>query len=402
MKTEDILFEPVWKESQDQINALKQALKNGNWILCLGAGVSISAGLPNWYGLLAKITARLLPLQRSGKYYGEDEAYDRSIEDFYRDLKYDAVFLNKMKDAFEGKYAKVFEHINVLESAEYIRNFVESSVRSPESNKNEKNEGIQKNIDWYMNYFISEAFKQDIVVDKSNENLKRSTLGAVAGLMKSEDGALIHNAITYNYDNLLESYLRNICDCKREEVHSITKSEELREFDDQSGWNIYHVHGRIPVVDKDIEKKSDSVILSESDYYQEERINYSWTNILQSYAIAKANLIFIGFSGADYNFRRILKYVDKEEVSSHGRYIFFSVDDIVNAVFAEELKSGEDLSECIKIMNITNSKYAFEKMFINYLVHAQTLYWKNHGLEVIWSSHEELPGVLESLYMKKS
>lgn len=53
-------------------------------------------------------------------------------------------------------------------------------------------------------------------------------------------------------------------------------------------------------------------------------------------------------------------------------------------------------------MNITNSKYAFEKMFINYLVHAQTLYWKNHGLEVIWSSHEELPGVLESLYMKKS
>ena len=52
--------------------------------------------------------------------------------------------------------------------------------------------------------------------------------------------------------------------------------------------------------------------------------------------------------------------------------------------------------------NVTNSKYAFEKMFINYLVHAQTLYWKNHGLEVIWSSHEELPGVLESLYMKKS
>ena len=86
MKTEDILFEPVWKESQDQINALKQALKNGNWILCLGAGVSISAGLPNWYGLLAKITARLLPLQRSGKYYGEDEAYDRSIEVFYRVL----------------------------------------------------------------------------------------------------------------------------------------------------------------------------------------------------------------------------------------------------------------------------------------------------------------------------
>lgn len=98
----------------------------------------------------------------------------------------------------------------------------------------------------------------------------------------------------------------------------------------------------------------------------------------------------------------ILKNVDKEEVSSHGRYIFFTVDDIVNAVFAEELKNGVDLSECIKIMNITNSKYAFEKMFINYLVHAQTLYWKNHGLEVIWSSHEELPGVLESLYMKKS
>ena len=45
-----------------------------------------------------------------------------------------------------------------------------------------------------------------------------------------------------------------------------------------------------------------------------------------------------------------------------------------------------------------NSKYKFEKFFINYLIQAQTMYWEQHGLKVIWSSHEEIFTHLNSLH----
>lgn len=400
MKTEDVLFPEVLKQNNKQILELKDEIRSGEWMMCLGAGISISAGLPNWFGLLAKITARLLPLERSEAYYGEKEkeAYDKDLEEFYKELGNDPVFFQKMEAAYDGAYEKTFAGINVLEAAEYIRNFLALSVKTPNAAEDEESKNLQKRIDWYMNYFISEACRSEI--DLKSEKIRKSTLGAVAGLMKNEKNSIIHSVITYNYDNLLETYLRDVCGCNKNAVHSIVKKDELRDFDEKTEWNIYHVHGRIPVIEYPGEEMSDSVILTESDYYREERVNYSWTNILQSYAIARANLMFIGFSGADYNFRRIIKYVKQEEILSHERYIFFSIDDIVSAVLVKEAKNKQDVEKCIEIMNRSvDSEYAFEKLFINYMIQAQTQYWKNHGLKVIWSSHDELPGVLESLHV---
>lgn len=159
------------------------------------------------------------------------------------------------------------------------------------------------------------------------------------------------------------------------------------------------MHGRIPVFNCEKETMSKEVILTESDYYKEERINYSWTNTIQSYVLGRANVIFIGFSGTDYNFRRLLKYIRRDRNNAHKRYIFFSVDDIVNAVFGGLEKADGSVSECIKIMNQNNGRYAYEKLMINYLIHAQTIYWFKNGIEVIWSSHEELPYNLDSLHL---
>lgn len=83
------------------------------------------------------------------------------------------------------------------------------------------------------------------------------------------------------------------------------------------------MHGRIPVFNCEKETMSKEVILTESDYYKEERINYSWTNTIQSYVLGRANVIFIGFSGTDYNFRRLLKYIRRDRSNAHKRYIFF-------------------------------------------------------------------------------
>ena len=401
MKTKDILFSQVVKENHENLVELKEKLKRDheNWMMCLGAGVSISVGLPNWYKLLAKISARIFPPAGHGMRPGspKSKAYYEGVEEFYETLsdnKYSKDFWNKLADAYEGKYVNTFSGINVLEAAEYVRNSLYSALgEHPENGGN-----ARKRVDSQMNFLIQQACSIDIKVDKANVELQKTTLAAVANLMKSKKDQLIHNVITYNYDNLLETYLRNICDCPPEKVHSIIKKDPLGDFGSDTEWNIYHVHGRIPVVPYAGEEMSDNVMLTESDYYQEEQINYSWTNILQSYAILRANLIFIGFSGTDYNFRRIIKYVNQENSISQVRYIFFSVDDIVRAVFEREIKEGTDLKACIEGMDKGDSKYAFEKFFINYLIHAQTVYWEQHGLRVIWSSHEDIYRDLESIH----
>lgn len=410
MKTKEILFPAVAEENQKNLMELRRRLNKRkskeNWVLCLGAGVSISVGLPNWFKLLAKISARILPAAGKEELSDQisDEAFYTGVSQFYKGLSYDNIFFDKLSDAFEGGYVKTFESINALEAAEYVRNYLARSQEYSDEDENRNGGEFQKRINEHMNFLIGQACAIDIEMDDSNKKIQRSTLAAVARLMKSEKDHLIHNAITYNYDNLLETYLRNLCGCAPEKIHSIDKKDKLRDFNDKNNWNIYHVHGRIPVIPYPGEGMSSSVILTESDYYQEEQINYSWTNILQSYVMLRANLIFIGFSGTDYNFRRIVKYVNQENTVQQQRFIFFSVDDIVSAVFSKEiekeskLEKGKKLEECIADINKENSEYAFEKLFINYLIHAQTVYWKQHGLTVIWSSHEELYDDLESLH----
>lgn len=403
MKITDILFSEIADENQKILMQLKKELEKRaekNWILCLGAGVSISVGLPNWYMLLAKISARILPLANSMDTVDgmKDESFYKGVQSFFRDLSDKNMFLKKLDSAFGGEYADVFDSINVLESAEYIRNFIKGSLEYSDRDEEYNGGDFRKRIDSYINFLIQQSCELEITVDPSNTSLKNTTLAAVARLMKTEKDELIHNVITYNYDNLLETYLRNICGCDPAKVHSIVKKDSLRDFDDQTEWNIYHVHGRVPIVPFPGEEMSDSVILTESDYYEEERINYSWTNILQSYVMLRSNLIFIGFSGTDYNFRRIVKYVNQENAATQQRFIFFSVDDIVKAVFTREINKGKNLSDCILQMNKAGSEYAFEKLLINYLINAQTVYWEKHGLTVIWSTHEELYSDLEKLH----
>lgn len=410
MKTEDILFLNTYEENKKVLDELKIKISDNNnsdeWMLCLGAGVSMSAGLPNWYGLLARITAQIISSEphfsseetkdvTGDKGAGFRKAYYKDVNEFYQKFSNATAFYQKMEKSFSGEYEKVFNGINVLEAAEYIRNFVEQSLGQQKENLTESKE-IREKTNRNMNYFIQEACKDAL---KDNWENDETTLAAVAGLMKNDKRDIVHNVITYNYDNLLEHYLRDISGCEKEKVFSIIKENEMKAFKTKDGWNIYHIHGRLPVIEYPGEDMSKKVILTESDYYEEENLSYSWTNTLQSYAIMCLNIIFIGFSGTDYNFRRIIKYIDEEKADNKRRYIFFLVDDIVKAVLGKDIKNEKDCIErLIKKMNQPDSEYAYEKLLINYMIQAQTSYWRKHKLDVIWSSIEELPDNLRGLY----
>ena len=98
MKITDILFSEIADENQKILMQLKKELEKRaekNWILCLGAGVSISVGLPNWYMLLAKISARILPLANSMDTVDgmKDESFYKGVQSFFRDLSDKNMFL---------------------------------------------------------------------------------------------------------------------------------------------------------------------------------------------------------------------------------------------------------------------------------------------------------------------
>lgn len=439
MKVKDILFDPVYMENKKKLEELASRVSGSErereWVLCLGAGVSISAGLPDWYGLLAKMTAQIMPSENS---YGfrsvkrakerkdvlgtgpihrshgdkmlqkQEAAFRQGVEWFFQKMDSDEIFLKKQHDAQQGNYKKVFSSINVLESAEYIRNYIEASLVT-ENEHNKDRDTVQQEINWHMRHFIREScignslFKYDGGEKERKmalEKLETSALGAVARLLKDKNDSLIHEVITYNYDNLLESYLREVSGCERQAVRSLVKGAPLHTTYTEKGerWNIAHVHGRIPIFDYEGEEMSEEVILTESDYYNEEHVNYSWTNTIQSYVIGSADMIFVGFSGTDYNFRRLIKYVDRDRTNPCKRYIFFSVDDIVNAVIGNIKKTGETIDTYVMMMSENSDEIAYEKLMVNYLIHAQTIYWGKHGIQVVWSSHEELPRDLDSLH----
>lgn len=403
MKVSDILFRNLASENENALMQLKGELRKkrsaDEWILGLGAGVSISVGLPDWYKLLSKITAQVFPLSLMDSTENSEDAgasFRKSLKEYYDNLDSRENFWEKWGQIFEGENKEIFQGINQLEAAEYIFEQLEGIKRYSKKNDNEAI--IKKKANYYVNHMIQNAFKKESYLD----DLDNTTLLAVSRLMKSEKDSLIHNAITYNYDNLLEECLRKECKCDENKIHSIDKGDNLPGLAKKDGWNIYHVHGRIPVVEHDGEQMSEAVILSESAYYHEEEINYSWTNILQSYVMLSKRMIFIGFSGADYNFRRLVKYIRAENkqsgIKNSKHYIFFCVDDIVKTVFLKQITSKKSVEECIRDMNDKPEQYAFEKMIINYLINAQSYYWDNKGFKVIWSSHQQLYDDLEKLH----
>lgn len=112
MKVQDILFEQMYRNNEARLNRLKNNLERedseSEWALCLGAGISISAGLPDWYGLLAKMTAQIIPdemmfeLQNNTRACQLDASgYDRTESDPKTD-----------DEAFQVDVQRFFEELN--------------------------------------------------------------------------------------------------------------------------------------------------------------------------------------------------------------------------------------------------------------------------------------------------
>lgn len=278
-------------------------------------------------------------------------------------------FIRKMSDAAQGNEVGIYRNIDSLELAEYIRTMAGELFAAG---------GDDKLINRILYRYIKHSFGAEWDANDRIAGYDHSTLKAVVGMMENRG---IRRAITYNYDDLLEISLRQ----DGNQVETIVPEEKKEFAEGNDVYKVYHCHGLVPIRDSDEDDSVQTVsqiILTETSYYNEEASNYSLANVLQAYSMNYCNLLYVGFSGSDYTFRRIIRGLDlnKKEMQ---HYIFFCVDDIVNMVYdgVESIEITKD--EFVRQVGSGNALYDYERLMINQLVVSKTLYWNEKGMNVI-------------------
>lgn len=383
MKLQDILIDKIYDRNRENIESLRKKMKESElaespWVVCLGAGVSISCGLPNWTKLLAMISGQLLHSYNCT--WIENNELLGIIAEAIENEK-DEHFKERMDVAAEGGDIDIYAGIDPLELAEYIRTQIKEMIVPGE-------DAGEDEIDDMLRVYIKNCFRVERESDQSIKGYSGSTLEAVVWLMKEKK---IRRAITYNYDDLLETALK--LDGKN--VETILPGDR-KEFSGSDGiYRVYHCHGLISL-DASEDPQDRKIILTESSYYNEESKNYSLSNVLQAYSMNYCNLLYIGFSGVDYTFRRIIRGLDRTKHEIRHS-IFFSADDVFNMVYKSRPEEDKAIGMNEYIEQIKDGKREYEKLMMNHIIVSKTLYWEEKGMNVIWSTHEELAGILKGL-----
>lgn len=302
-----------WKEVRnDNINKAKGMVESRGVVLFLGAGVSISAGLPSWDTLLQRLLAN-------------------------EELNEDGINYTCIDE-------KCFHSSIII--ARYIREGIEKSKHSD-----------------FLGWSFTEALRDALWDEYDPKKGNHSLINTIAEIIKDESRP-VNSVITYNYDDLLERTLGE------DFAQPIGKDNDI----ERNKFPIYHVHGILPYNEK--EKTGDTVastaVISEDDYHKLYEKAFHWSNVEQLHALQRCTCFFIGFSMSDPNLRRML---DTTKTNDERHFVF--------------LRRG-DFSICNKFKNKENMR--IQEQIMNKL-----------GLNVIWfETFEELPGLLEQIFLKKS
>lgn len=424
LKIDEILDKSIIDKNNRNLEALRKRVLDDKVSWVLGSGISKSVGLPLWEECLLKMWARMLMLDKSVN--NTEDEFQTALYNLKSQINGDETFLRKLNLIVQGKqYSEALSSINTLESAEYIKNFVEKMIGENLSVESEEFEKIKDST--YFN-LLKSALSIEDKKSELRKKMKLQVLGILAQYFSRHavvDKSQI-TVINYNFDDLLEFALMQ-AGLKRElcYVKNPGTSEVL---DERCGVHIYHPHGTISVAPDSYAKESCNIVLAESDYDKLEKKTYIWENSIQAKALHDSSCVFLGFSGEDYNFRRIIRNMEKgSERQENKHYMFISIQSFVKKLFAEEvnrrfLGNGEKRTEserekffkegteeckkykeCYdKILNevLNDKKMICEKMLMVRRLYSQYLYWEEHNIIPIWTTRDELPEMLQGILKK--
>lgn len=241
------------QKKEENIKQLKEAYKNDDLVLFLGAGVSKDAEIPAWNVLVTDLLVSMI--SEKLKENNIEISQDEQIQ-----------IINNIKERIDS---------SPLLQARYIRTGLGSKF--PE--------------------VVTKILYKNIKSKNGTSNLLKS----ITRLCTPNRSSLGTRAVvTYNFDDLLENHLkeRNIpCVSIFRDMDTFTKDE----------LPIYHVHGYLPREKNDYDENSDNLLVFSEEGYHALIIDpYCWSNITQLNFLRENTCLMVGLSLTDPNLRRLL------------------------------------------------------------------------------------------------
>lgn len=330
-----------WRLDRDRIKSqLKDCYQKGQFTLFLGAGVSSSAGMPDWNTLLNSLFVTYL----TKEFNGDTTASDHAI----------------------GQIVARLGHVDepsALMAARYLRKGLTKSNKTAE----EFNAAITKNLYKLRN----KSFDLDSRLIKSIAEM----------CMPRRTGAKVKSVITYNFDDLVERQLaknRILYRC----IYSDTETYDPDELP------IYHVHGFLPEEKNKYDRlEKSTLVFSEEGYHKIYSDSYHWSNLVQLNSLRENNCLMVGLSMADPNLRRLLD-ISAKNIEQSKHYAFMKR--LTRENFCYEKLEGKE-------RQAVNDLALADKFLDGHHTLNEEL-MKELGVSVIWyENYEEIPQFIEEV-----
>lgn len=348
--TNDLLEKLLQREPLQQIeqrrspiDRLTDAHRAKSLVLCLGAGVSIPYGLPDWNTLLQELLLTTL---------NEDS---KAIDD--------------QADALAKLYTAVFAP-NPLIAARYLATYYRKRSKSA---------------------LAFESAIRDVLYRNVQPGKHTELFSEIRRLSTAHrDDPILNSVITYNFDDLLE---RSLCDFDSafpfKAVFSVGDNPSPAELP------IYHVHGYLPA--KGELTKNHCISFSDDQYHEQYQDVYRWSNMVQIMKFKDNTCLFLGTSFTDPNLRRLLDIARRQRGSNQPAHVLirkhYDKTDLHNQLRKALGDASTDMDEArIKELDETVEKLRriaekFEEE------DARSL-----GVDTVWvESYDDIPKVLKQI-----
>lgn len=405
LKTEEILGKKISKMNRENLEKLKKRIQINRVSWILGAGVSKDVGVPLWSECLQMMWSKMLLISPSPNYeLAEGKEFRETIREIAKNNKEKNTFLNKINASISGDMqCNAFGKTDPVEIAEYVYNLVK--------------EAIGPDGDLAFLCLAKDCLKISEDPESLFRKMKSRTLGLLANYMNNQvkNGNIVR-VITYNFDNLLEFALEQFK--MKKDVCHVKNPGDSNELEENRGVYIYHPHGTVSVIKDSLSEESNRLVLAQSNYERLGAKAYIWENSVQAKALHDSSCVFLGFSGEDSNFRRIIKNIETiEDGAGIEHYLFISIESMVKMLFSSNVEKellgnkARTEDERKEFLNaIEKNQYddalrkvfgsdsnCFEREMLIKRLYAQYLYWQRYNIVPIWTTRNELSEMIESV-----
>lgn len=259
-----------WKEQRKNVvAATRESYMSGRFSMLLGAGVSSSAGLPDWDTLLNSLFVSMLTEDGVGGKNADSDQISSIV-----------------------KRLRQIDGPSALMLARYIRKGISADSQSEQGK------------------FIKAVTEQLYGLRNKKHSISSHLIKSIANLCSpTRTGAKVKAVLTYNFDDLLEREIK----ARGLSYRSIFEEVDLASPEELP---IYHVHGFLPENREEYQNiNKATLVFSEEGYHHIYRDAYHWSNLIQLNSLKETSCLMVGLSLTDPNLRRLLeisaKAIDK-------------------------------------------------------------------------------------------